>query len=106
MSRKLSWLLAAIAYLGPPLWAYFAIKAAQDAQMAAYGFIKCGTPMAMTTLSACKASGLLSLLATGFAIASFRSASRPLLKTRVLEIVAVSVPLVVAVVILASMLWA
>jgi hypothetical protein len=106
MSRKLSWLFAAMAYLVPPIWAYVAIKADLNAQLDAYGFIKCGTPALSMTLLACKASSALSLLAACFGIASFLGMSSPRPKIRLLEIGALLLPLLVAVCTFASVLCA
>ena len=103
MSRKLSWSLATLAYLGPPLWAYFSMAADRVAQTAAYGFIKCGTPQGMITILACAFSASLSLLALAFAVASFRLVPSPRPKTRVLEIGVVSLPLFVAVLVFTSL---
>jgi hypothetical protein len=72
--------------------------------MSAYGFVKCGTVMASTIFWASTASAFLSLLATGLAIASFRLVPSPRPKARILEILAVSTPLLVALLVIASAL--
>ena len=97
MNRKLSWLLAAIAYIGPPLWAYFSNVADQHTQLSAYGFIKCGYTQTTNTLLACVASGSLSSLALGLGLVSLRCVPSPLPPTRKLEIIAVSGPLLMAI---------
>ena len=105
MSRKLSWLLAALAYLGPPVWAHWAVTADQNAQRTAYGFVKCATPHGMIALWACAVSGLLSLLAIAFALATYRLVPSPRPKPRVLEIGAVAAPALVAGLVFASLFW-
>ena len=99
-------MLAAVAYLGVPLWAWFAIGSDQDAQRTAYGFVKCGTPMIGIILLACVISGASSLLALGLGVVSYRNVSGPRPKARVLEIAALSLPLVPAMFVAASILWA
>ena len=106
MGRKLSWLLAVIAYLGAPLWAWFAIESDRGAQTAAYGFVKCGNPMIGIMLLACLISGAASMLAAGLGVASYLGASGPRPKVRVLEIAALSFPLPVALFVAGSILWA
>jgi len=105
MNRKLSWLLAGIAYIGPPLWAYFSSVADQHAQLAAYGFIKCGNTQTGITFLACVASGSLSSVALALGLVSLRSVPSPRPRARLLEMVAVSMPLLVAVLIVSSPLW-
>jgi len=105
MSRKLSWTFAAIAYVAVPLWAYFAIRSDYNAQMHAYKFVKCGTPMIGIMLLACMSSGAASLLAAGLGVASYRSILGPRPKTRALEIAALSLPLLVAMFIAGLILW-
>jgi hypothetical protein len=106
MSRKLSWVFGVIAYVGAPLWAWLAIRSDYEAQMQAYKFIKCGTPMIGIMLSACAVSGVASLLAAGLGVASYRRVSGQRPKIRVLEIAALSLPLVVAFLIAGLILWA
>jgi hypothetical protein len=106
MSRKLSWMIATIAYVGAPVWAWFAIASDRDAQMSAYGFVKCGTPMIGIILWACILAGASSLLALGLGTASFRKMPSPRPRMRVLEIGALSIPLVLAIFTSAYILWA
>src|SRR5687767_14092122 len=77
MKRALPWLLAAMAYIGPPTWAYFAIKRDYADQRASHGWA-CGTPALGMMLLACIVSGLLSIFATGvrgLAVGWWRDAS-------------------------------
>jgi len=76
MKRKMSWLIASLAYFGPPIWAFFAIRADRREQLAGHGWL-CGTPMLLILFAACVAAGLLSLTATGFGLAAFRVLPRP-----------------------------
>ena len=105
MTRKLSWSLAAVAYLVPPHWAYCSNLADERAQLAAYGFIKCGTTQASNTFLACVASATLSLLAVGCGVVSLCLLPSPRPKFRTLEVIAMSVPFVAAVAFVALSLW-
>jgi hypothetical protein len=100
MSRKLSWAFGAVAYFGAPFWAWLAIKSDYEAQ------IKCGTPMIGIMLLACSIAGLASLVALGLGVLSYRTVSATHSKMRVLEIAALSLPLLLAIVFAASILWA
>ena len=106
MSRKLSWLLAAVACVAPPIWAYVATTSDLNTQRAAYGFVKCGTPMISIILLACIASGALSMVATGFGVASIRLIPKPRPKIRLFELLVLLLPTLVAAFIFASILWA
>ena len=106
MSRKLSWAFGMIAYVGAPLWAWLAIRSDYEAQMHAYKFVKCGTPMIGIMLLACLASGAASLLAAGLGAASYRRVSGQRPKVRVLEITALALPLLAAMLIAGTILWA
>src|SRR3974377_113147 len=105
MKRKLSWMFAGVVYVGVPLWSWFAIESDQEAQMQAYKLIKCGTPMIGIMLLACVIAGGASLLASGFGVLSYRAVSGPHPKMRLLEIAALSLPLLVAIPVAASILW-
>jgi len=76
MKRTLSWLFGVLACFGPPVWAAFTIEADLKAQLAGHGWV-CGNPMIGIMLLAGISSGFLSLIATGFSVASFRSLLRP-----------------------------
>lgn len=104
MSRKLSWWLA-LACLVPPLLAYSANMADQRAQLAAYGFVKCGFNQANNSDLACAASASLSLLAIGCSIASLRALPSPRPKLRIAETITMSVPFAAAVLFVALSLW-
>jgi hypothetical protein len=105
MSRKLSWSLAALAYLGPPAWAHFAIAADQSAQMAAYGSTRCGTPALTIAFLAFVASGALSLLAVAIGAASLWRAPGPRTSVRVLEIGVLAMPLLLVILVFVLMLF-
>ena len=92
MKRKLSWLIASLAYFGPPVWAFFAIRADRKEQLAGHGWI-CGTPMLLILFTASAASGLLSLTATVFGIAAFRALPRPRSVLRGVELGLLILPL-------------
>lgn len=106
MRRKLSWIFAAIAYFGAPAWAYFAIEADRNAQQSAYGLVKCGNPMVGIILMACLISGASSLIALGVDFVASRTLSGPPAKMRPLEISVLSLPLVVATLMVVYIFWA
>ena len=105
MCRKLSWWFTAVACSVPPLWAYSSNLADERAQLAAYGFIKCGFNQTNNTLMACAASASLSLLAVGCSIASLRVLPSPRPKLRIGETITMSVPFVAVVLFVALSLW-
>jgi hypothetical protein len=74
--------------------------------MRAYRFLKCGTPMIGIMLLACFISGITSLMATGLGVASYRRVSCPRPKMRMLEIAALLLPLLAAMLIAGTILWA
>ena len=94
MKRALSLLFALLAYFGPPAWAYFAIEADREAQLAGHGWV-CGNPMIGMIILAGITSGALSLVATGFGFASFRAIPKPRSTIRVLELCFLFLPFVV-----------
>jgi hypothetical protein len=100
MSRKVSWCLVLICLI-PPLFAYSANMADHQAQLAAYGFIKCGFNQSNNALLACLATGLFSAAASGCSIVSLRAVPRPRPKLRIVETVTISVPFVVVVLLVA-----
>lgn len=103
MKRKLSWLIASLAFVGPPVWASFAIQADRREQLAGHGWI-CGTPMILIFLTASVASSVLSLAATGFGVASFCALPRPRSFARRAEIGILILPFVLAVAFVALIL--
>jgi hypothetical protein len=64
MERFFPWLIALVAYVGPPIWAYFEIERDAAAQKAARGWA-CGNPMLGIILIACITSGVMSVVAAG-----------------------------------------
>lgn len=105
MSRKLSWVFAAAAYLGPPLWAYFAIEADVNAQRTAYGFVKCGNAAVSISVLACIVTAVLSLAATCMGLANFRSLGKPRPKVLVLEMAVLFSPFALAGILFVSIVW-
>lgn len=99
MSRALSWVFALMAYFGPPTWAKFAIEADRKAQLAIHGYL-CGNVMFGIFCLAIISSGVLSLVAAGFGIVSFRALPRPRTWKRIGELVILSLPLLAAVIFL------
>ena len=85
MMRKISLLIALLAYSAPPLWAYFAIAADHKAQLASRSTL-CGEPILGIVLLAGTISSILSLVATGFGAASFYAIHKPWPKTRMAEL--------------------
>ena len=81
MHRKLSWLLAVFAYLGPPVWACFAVLADNRDQMNAYGFMKCGNNVGIIISCACILSGSSSLVAGCLGAVSLQAVPRPPLRS-------------------------
>ena len=88
-------LIAVLAYLGPPIWAYFAIEADAKAQLTDRGWV-CGNPMIGIICLAGVASSVLSLAAAGFGVASFCAMPRPRPKVRVAELGFLLFPFLIA----------
>lgn len=82
-----------LAYVGPPAWAYFAIAADRDAQMASHGWV-CGNPMLGMIFLAAIASTFFSVIATGLGIPSYRTLPSPLSERRVIELLLLTLPAV------------
>ena len=104
MKRKLSWILAAIAY-GSPLWAWREIVLDQEAQRAAYGFVKCGNPMIGIVLFTSLICTGAAVVALGLNTAAFLQIARPRPKLRLAEIAVVALPLAPALFVVGSILW-
>ena len=85
MQRKISLLIALLAYSAPPTWAYYAIAADHKAQLASRSTL-CGEPILGIVLLAGTISSILSLVATGFGVASFYAIHKPRPKTRMIEL--------------------
>ena len=93
MKRKLSWLLAAVAYLVPPLWAYCATVELVAERCGPNGYGR-QFLVADNIVRAWIASALLSFLAMAFSLAALSSVPSPRSKIRILETLAISLPFV------------
>lgn len=82
MKRKISWVVAALAYTVPPVWAYYMVQADVEAQRQSHGFI-CGNPI------------LLSAVAVSLGIWAYFDKSAARYKGQFLELFVFSVPLFV-----------
>jgi hypothetical protein len=95
MKRSLPWVIAAMAYIGPPVLAYLAIERDYAAQRAAGGWA-CGTPSVGMMLLACIASASLALFAAilrGWTVGWWRSAP---LRIATGELAVLAFPLIAA----------
>ena len=106
MSGKISWIPAAVAYLGAPTWAWLAIRADHRAQMEAYKFIKCGTPTIFIMLLACVIVGVSSLVASALSLLPCRMVLGPRPKIPSSGVTALLLPLLVATVVAVLIRWA
>ena len=95
MTRKIAWAAALTAYLGSPLLAYFAIQY-YIAESKAAGRLASGDAAVAIMIVAAIASALLSIVAAGLSITAFLRLAPPRPKIRLVEIVAFTLPLVVA----------
>jgi hypothetical protein len=96
MMRKLSWIFFALACVGVPLYAYWALEQDAAAQRAAHA-TACGlVAMAILFFSALMMA-VFSVIAGLFGFLSFRSLKGPKSKRRILELVALFVPCLVGV---------
>src|SRR5262245_16544200 len=95
MSRTLSLLIGGIAYVGPAIWAFFAIEADRKAQLSGHGFV-CGNPMLGIICLAGILSAVFSLVATGFSVASYRGIPGPRPNSRVFELGILLLPFLIA----------
>jgi hypothetical protein len=98
-------MIALLAYIGPAVWAFFAIEADRKAQLATHGWA-CGNPMIGIVCLAGIASSLLSLVATGLGIAALRAVPEPRPVARFAELGFLFLPAVVAGGYVAFMLFA
>src|SRR5947209_7988051 len=91
MRRKLSWTLALLAYTGPPAWAYFALAADRQAQLASHGWV-CGNPMLGIMFLAAISSTALSAGATALAFGALpeQPGGRRLIEIFVLAVPAIA----------------
>ena len=97
MIRKIAWIAALAAYLGPPIGAYFTIQY-YVAEAKAAGRLASGDAAVAIMIVAAIASALLSIVASGLSITAFLRLAPPRPKIRLVEIVAFSLPLTVALV--------
>lgn len=93
MKRKISLVLAALAYVGTPLLAWFALQ--RDAEARAAYEASCGNIMVSIVFFSVIFAAALSLIASAFALASFGKLSRPRSKLRGVELAVVALPFVV-----------
>jgi hypothetical protein len=96
MKRKISLLLAALAFFGVPLWAYLRASADVEMQRDVHGFV-CGMPILAIYFLALVGSSLLSVAALCFGVPSYRALSVPRSKARMLELAVLALPLLVTV---------
>ena len=94
--RKFSWALIAVALVAPFVWAYFAIQADAEAQLVGHPRFVCGIPMLGIVLVACAASGILSVISTIVGLVAYLRLNTPRPKLRMLELCALSVPLLLS----------
>ena len=86
MNRALSILVGSLAYLVPPIWAFFAIEADRKEQLAAGHVGFCGNPMLGIICLAGIASATLSLVAACFGLSAFRGVPKPRSIIRTVEL--------------------
>lgn len=89
--RRRAWIIALIALMAPPLWAYIEITAFAEAARARVGLV-CGLPTLGIITLAVVLMALLSLLALGLGIRTFRALPSPRSKVRALECIAFAIP--------------
>lgn len=97
MIRKASLLIASLAYVGVPLWTSFALQRDAQAQRAAHAFA-CGNAAMGIIIFGLLLSATLSLVASAFALASFRKLPSPRSRFRTLELVFIAFPLLAGIV--------
>ena len=100
MKRKLSLLLAAIAFIAVPAWAYRQAGATTRAMTQAHGHsVACGLPILGIYLFALLVAGIISALALLPGVLAYRALSRPRPAIRLLELAVVGLPLLLALVV-------
>lgn len=97
MSRKASLVIASMAYIGVPLWALFALQRDAEAQRVAHAFA-CGNVAMGIIVFGLMLCATLSLVASAFALASFRKLPSPRSRFRTLELVFIAFPLLAGIV--------
>ena len=95
MKRKISWLLGLMAYVAPPVWAYFEKISYYKETQAKYGYV-CGMPILAIIGLACIGAIILSCIALFFGVLSFRSLAKPRSWFRVIELVILGGPIIIA----------
>ncbi|MEZ5460357.1 hypothetical protein [Dokdonella sp.] len=103
MKRELSWILAGLAYVAPPAWAYLEQASVYESVQAQHGYI-CGLPMLAIVFIASVASGALSFVSFSLGYASFHYLAKPRSVLRKVELVVLAVPFVCSVGILSTLL--
>jgi uncharacterized integral membrane protein len=96
MRRKISWALAAMAYLLPASLAIFALQATTSSMRANNGFV-CALPLIGIMFWAAVAAALLSAFATAIGYGEFRKIAKPRSQQRWAELVILSLPFVLGV---------
>lgn len=103
MKRTLSLLLAGIAYVAVPVWAYWQGQMLSSAQAKAHQAYVCGLPVLGILLAAIAMSGLIAALALIPGVLAYRKLPRPRGVMRVLELVVVGLPALLALVVVVGM---
>jgi hypothetical protein len=98
--RSLSWLMAALAYIGVPGFAFWDIRRDEAAQIAASGRPICGNVQMAITVLAVFAVAAFSLLASLFGAPALFKLQRPKPWARILEWVILATPLLISMVII------
>lgn len=92
MKRKLSWVIAVLAYIGVPILAWLALQRDAEAQHVAHAF-GCGNVAMGIMIFSFILSGALSLVASVLGFASFRGLPSPRPQLRILELAVLAFPL-------------
>lgn len=95
MMRQLSLLLAAMAFIAVPIWAYLSGEADVRAQAEAQGWA-CGLPILGMYMFALLISGLLSAVALTLGVLAYRRLPSPKPGARPFELIVIAAPLVLA----------
>lgn len=93
MKRQISWFFGVLAYVAPPVWAYFEQLSVYGGAEDQNGYV-CGLPMLAIIVLACIGAAVLSGLATLFGTLSFLSLSKPRPRLRIVELVVLGLPFV------------
>ena len=105
MKRKLSLLLAFVAFIAVPLWAYYQGEADAVTQVKARGWA-CGMPILGLYLFSLLVSGALSAASLAFGALAYRALPQPRSRLRMLELLLISAPLLLAITVMAALFLA